>query len=223
MHLGWSERVAKVTASILLVSVLLAGVGLAYVLTLDRAPSTLVEAVYADALAKVEAEPDDYEARIELAKALGAAGQYRKAVTQLEIAAELSPEDPEPHTLMGVIYRMAGDTDKAIAAHEKAVTLPDGMGDVYLESYYELGQLYVDEGEYDKAVEAFEQALVQGPELVYVAVALADAYEKAGDIEAAYEEYVRILPTAPGNPEIESAFARLQDALGEAAEEPDDE
>ncbi|MBE0418289.1 MAG: tetratricopeptide repeat protein [Coriobacteriia bacterium] len=221
MFARWSDRAAGVAASLLLIAVLVAGVALAYVITTERDATTAVEAAYAEALSRVEADPEDYEARVGLAKALGASGQYGKALNQLEIAAELRPDDPEPLMLMGVVYRMSGSPEKAIEAHERAVDLTEGMGDVYLEAYFELGELFMEAERYEDAANAFEQALAQGPELVYVALSLADAYEQSGDLEAAYEEYVRILPTSPGNPDVEEALERLGGILGVDADDPD--
>jgi len=52
----------------------------------------------------VRNSPQDYRARLDLAKALGKLGRYQEAVPQFQEAMHLDPARPEPHYLLGRIY-----------------------------------------------------------------------------------------------------------------------
>jgi Flp pilus assembly protein TadD len=66
----------------------------------------------------VEIEPDNYEARVSLGRALVARGRAAEAVEHLRRAAALAPGNPEPHYQLSLAYRRLGRRDEAAAESE---------------------------------------------------------------------------------------------------------
>jgi tetratricopeptide (TPR) repeat protein len=67
----------------------------------------------------LEINPDLYEARVALGRSLIARGQPSQAITHLQRAAELAPQNPEPHYQLSLAYRRLGRGDAA--AQEAAI------------------------------------------------------------------------------------------------------
>src|SRR5262249_11410991 len=59
--------------------------------------------------------PNLYEARVALGRALINRGQPFEAIEHLQRAAELAPENPEPHYQLSLAYRRLGRKDEAAA------------------------------------------------------------------------------------------------------------
>lgn len=64
-------------------------------------------------------KPDLYEARVTLGRALVAGGRYAEAISHLRRAAELAPDNPEPHYQLSIAYRRLGRKEEA--AEETAI------------------------------------------------------------------------------------------------------
>jgi Flp pilus assembly protein TadD len=64
----------------------------------------------------LEIDPDLYEARVTLGRALVARGRAAEAVPHLTRAAALAPDNPEPHYQLSLAYRRLGRRDEAAAA-----------------------------------------------------------------------------------------------------------
>ena len=67
----------------------------------------------------LEINPNLYEARVALGRSLIARGQPSQAIIHLRRAAELAPQNPEPHYQLSVAYRRLGQADAA--AQEAAI------------------------------------------------------------------------------------------------------
>jgi Flp pilus assembly protein TadD len=63
----------------------------------------------------VEIDPDLYEARVTLGRALVARGRAAEAVEHLQRAAALAPGNPEPHYQLSLAYRRLGRKEEAAA------------------------------------------------------------------------------------------------------------
>src|SRR5438067_11875186 len=77
----------------------------------------------AGARRRIEANPGDARARLDLAAALGQARQYPEAVRQIEVARSLDPRSPEPHVALGEISDATGHPDVAVEEFRKALAL----------------------------------------------------------------------------------------------------
>lgn len=69
--------------------------------------------------AAIAINPRLYEARVTLGRALVSAGRSVEALEHLNIAAELAPNNPEPHYQLSLAYRRLGRTEDA--AREAAI------------------------------------------------------------------------------------------------------
>jgi Flp pilus assembly protein TadD len=66
----------------------------------------------------LEINPNLYEARVTLGRALVARGRAAEAVEHLKRAAALAPENPEPHYQLSLAYRRLGRKEEAVAESE---------------------------------------------------------------------------------------------------------
>jgi tetratricopeptide (TPR) repeat protein len=66
----------------------------------------------------LEINPNLYEARVALGRALVERGRAQEAVEHLRRAAELAPNNPEPHYQLSIAYRRLGRKDEAAAEAE---------------------------------------------------------------------------------------------------------
>ncbi len=199
-----------------IIGVLLAGIAVLGFLVAREAlkpettiPRTALERAYLDARAVVKKDPNDAKARLKLGMAYAAAGRYNDALTQLNAAAKLDPKDPGIYYGLGYVARRAGDTKKAIEALQRVAKLEGNEPEIYRETYYELGEIYYEQKKYKEAVKAFESAVGMGPEVIYVRMALAKAYEKAKEKQKAIDQYREILKYVPDYKEAVDALRRL--------------
>ena len=77
---------------------------------------------------EVERKPDDFQARMALAAALGQSREYGQAMEQLRVAGRLNPKSAEPHLAMSDIFDVAYMLDMSLAAARAAVAVePDSV------------------------------------------------------------------------------------------------
>ena len=69
---------------------------------------------------EVERKPDDFQARMALAAALGQSREYGEAMEQLRVAGRLNPKSAEPHLAMSDIFDVAYMLDMSLAAARAA-------------------------------------------------------------------------------------------------------
>jgi tetratricopeptide (TPR) repeat protein len=84
------------------------------VLLLKRGSSDTEEGVK-ELTRALEINPNVYEARVSLGRALIAIGNPLAALEHLERAAQLAPDNPEPHYQLSLAYRRLGRKDEAAA------------------------------------------------------------------------------------------------------------
>jgi Flp pilus assembly protein TadD len=87
------------------------------VLLLKRSGSEVEEGIK-ELRRALEINPNIYEARVTLGRALIAQGRADEALEHLRRAAELAPNNPEPHYQMSLAYRRLGNKDQAAAESE---------------------------------------------------------------------------------------------------------
>ncbi len=98
-------------------------------------------------------------ARINLAVALYNAQEVEAALSEARIAAELAPELPQPHYILGLIAKNQNRAEDAAAAFKRVLAIdPNDVG-----ANVNLGQIYVQQRKYDEAIKAFRLALAAEP------------------------------------------------------------
>ena len=158
---------------------------------------------YDEAMAEFEQaialDPNSFEAHYFCARACFAQGQFERAAALFERAAEIKPDDYQSLVLVHAIYRSLGrDRDKENAARrgieraERELTLhPENPRPAYLGA---LALLAI--GEKDRSKEWLSRALAIDPDDILTQYNVACAYSLLGDIEAAFDLLVRLLPHA---------------------------
>jgi Flp pilus assembly protein TadD len=63
----------------------------------------------------LQLDPNLYEARVTLGRALISMGRSDEAIEHLRRAAELAPDNPEPHYQLSLAYRRLGNKDQSAA------------------------------------------------------------------------------------------------------------
>lgn len=209
---------AKLTGFILrfLIFLVVLAIGVAVIFVIKAAlidkptgPRTEVEREIMDAEAAVKSDPTSAKARIALSLAYSRVGRYNNAVEEASVAAKLEKDNANAYYALGIARKRQGDYEQAIMAFKKAVGLNTTTNDIYQQAFYELGEVYTDQKNYKEAVRAYEGALANGPEATYVVIALARAYEKAGELKSAIEQYRAVLDYDPTNQEAKDALVRL--------------
>jgi tetratricopeptide (TPR) repeat protein len=123
-------------------------------------------------------DTENAEAHLEAAATFYAAGEYDKAVIELEKAIELEPDNAEAHTNLALSYFKNGDYENAVAAWTEVIKFnPDEAG-----PYYERGTSYFNLKKYESAIADLTQAIDLDP-------TNADAYRVRGKSHAFMENY----------------------------------
>ena len=104
---------------------------------------------------------------------------YNNAISYLEEAVKLKPDDAVIHFTFGYAYSGIGDYDRAIEAYNKAIKLkPDDPV-----THYNLGTVYRKQGDYDRAIEAYKMVIKLKPDFPYAHDKLNLAYTAKGGYE----------------------------------------
>jgi len=119
-----------------------------------------------------------------------------KALSFLNRALELQPEDAEVYCERGKLYRYLGDNENALKDLTKAATLKPG----YAEAYFERGNLYYyyikDPA---KAIEDYSQAIESDAQYFPAYAGRARLYEKTKNYEAAIADQTKLMVKDYGN------------------------
>ncbi|MBU0491243.1 MAG: tetratricopeptide repeat protein [Chloroflexi bacterium] len=150
----------------------------------------------------VREDPQNAEARVALAQHYLAAGQYEKAVEQVNQVLILYPENTSALLIAGIAHVRLNQPEAALGPLEKLVALrkdqPMAKTDTVLETaYYFLGESYVKLNRPAEAIPALEAALVVTPTDADALYQLGLAYQASGQHETALERYhkaVRLVP-----------------------------
>jgi Flp pilus assembly protein TadD len=89
-----------------------------------RYPEAIVERQNA-----ISTNPDDPSLHLDLGITLGKAGEFEKAITELDVAAEGSPRDPRPAFWLGIAHLQVNNRDAARSHFTRFVQMaPSRMG-----------------------------------------------------------------------------------------------
>jgi len=111
----------------------------------------------------VELAPEGFDAALALGTALlrsgaGDEAAEAEAAEWFEAAHHLAPERPEPLNNLAAVHAARGDTEAALAAFRRAVTLDPG----HLHANVNLGEIHGGRGEVGQAAEAYRRASRHG-------------------------------------------------------------
>ena len=145
-------------------------------------------------------------------------GDYPSALSNLQQAAQMSPDAPDILYFMGEVYRLQGNYEKALEYYEKALSVDPNFAPAYLglarvkpvldpkadiledlqlavdkdnnygEAYLELASYWLKQGDTEKALELLKKAEALLPNSPLVYVYRAQIYLQMGEISAALED-----------------------------------
>ena len=128
-------------------------------------------------------EPDNWQARDDLADTLEQAGLYREAVEQLLEMVRKQPEFPDTWVRLGDLYARLGDEQSTLAAYMNAVEIHPA----FLEANVKIGTQHLRIGNYQEASAWFSRAIEINDRLLTAYVGLGVAQHQAGrELEALY-------------------------------------
>jgi Tfp pilus assembly protein PilF len=172
-------------------------------------------------------EPENFQARVRLGRALLDVNELAAAREQFEAAYKLRPDNHSVALGLAVCYRRTGELDKAASLFERALEGELSSGEQAM-ALFELGQLALGQKNSERATECFERAIQlapSSPRLNYAyGVALTRIGKKAegqGYLEKSKEleqigqrfsELMDEILRQPGNADLRCEVGRL--ALG---------
>ena len=194
----------------------------------------------------VERYPDSGIAWKLFGTALGVQG--KDALSALQKAAALLPDDVEVHINLGNVLQDIGQIDGAIVSYRRALGFNPHIAEVhnnlgnalkdlgqldtavasyrralninpqYAEAYNNLGAALHDLGRFDDAVASFRHALEINPSFTEVYGNLGNALKDLGCFDDALASFRRALEIQPDSAEVHNNLGAALEALGQAAD-----
>jgi tetratricopeptide (TPR) repeat protein len=136
----------------------------------------------------------------------------QKSLEHFEALARLQPTETENFLVLGRLYRLSNQSDKAEEAFKKVLNADaDSKG-----ARASLAQLYFDHGDYEQAIELLKKIPEDEMDSGLLAM-LGFAYVQARDFDAAVAMYAKALTQDSENQEIRRAYAEALMAGGRMA------
>jgi Tfp pilus assembly protein PilF len=127
--------------------------------------------------------------------------QMSKATDQLKAAARISPQDPQTHYLLALIYSSEHQYDLAASEYEIVLKSTAQDDPVNTDAYLYLGQLYYAQGKYPQAIEQFLKIIHLNPADTSALCLLGSVYADANDNSKAIGVFRKVLQIEPDNSE----------------------
>lgn len=139
--------------------------------------------------------PKDVKVLFALGHALFVQGEYEEARKTMERILKIDPDNGETINYLGNVYERLGRTDDAIAAFQRAASLPSYLTPHY--ALHNLGRVYFMQGDTKRAEQAYLAALKRVPEYHPARVDLAKLYLDTKNWQRAVQEWVRLIDLLP--------------------------
>ncbi len=164
-----------------------------------------------DAMRKaVDAKPDDFQARMAYAAALGQSRKYGEAMDQLRVAGQLNPKSAEPHLAMSEIFDVAYMLDMSLAAARRAGEVEPGN----VRALTRLGQLLIGLDWNMAALRTVSDAVRQHPEASSLWVVLALVKYQMNDFRGALDAVGEAQKRAPDNRALDGTLIDIHLKMG---------
>jgi adenylate cyclase len=178
----------------------------------SKTPEKSIEQAFELAQKVLDRGDSDAGAHFLIGYAYSRKGQFDKAISELEIARDLFPNNAEINAGLGMILNAAGKPEDAINVLKNAMRLSPIPPSWYLEN---LGGAYRLTGQYKKAVHEYKKAIQLQPDDMLSHLNLALCYVKLGRGEDANAEAAEVLRI---NPKFSAeSYARHIPLKGEAS------
>ncbi len=124
---------------------------------------------------------------------------FDAAITELEAAIKLAPENASLHYNLGLAYKLKDQLDKAVPEFQNAIRLQPDLAD----AHYTLGVLYWQRGEFDNAGAELQKAIQGQPNYAEAHYTLGTIFKQQGklpDAAAELREAIRLQPDFARSP-----------------------
>jgi adenylate cyclase len=160
----------------------------------SKTPEKSIEQAFELAQKVLDRGDSDAGAHFLIGYAYSLKGQFDKAISELEIARDLFPNNAEINAGLGMVLNVAGKPEEAINVLKNAIRLNPIPPGWYLGR---LGDAYRLKGQYEKAVHEYKKAIQLQPDDMISHLNLAVCYVKLGREEDANAEAAEVLRINP--------------------------
>jgi tetratricopeptide (TPR) repeat protein len=166
----------------------------------------------------LERQPDNAAAWHVASMIAARAGRPDLAITRIQKAITLNPQNPAMHANLGEYHRRLGNLDTAILSLRRSLEFNPAM----LDAWNNLGNAFKDKGLLDDALAAYNKALALQPNSAMVHYNIGIAHRLKGDLNQSLVSFDRALEIAPTYAEAHSGRGntlrdqgRLDEAIAE--------
>ena len=160
----------------------------------SKTPEKSIEQAFELAQKVLDRGDSDAGAHFLIGYAYSRKGQFDKAISELEIARDLFPNNAEINAGLGMILNAAGKPEEAINVLKNAMRLNPIPPGWYIGR---LGDAYRLTGQYEKAVHDYKKAIQLQPDDMFSHLNLALCYVKLGRKADAHAEAAEVLRINP--------------------------
>ena len=138
------------------------------------------------------------------------AGDHAGAIPDLEIVAEVRPEDPDVHYLLGRAYYNVGRIEPTETHLRKAIALSPQPA----AAHASLGEAYIGAGRVDEGLSHLRRAVELVPDEAWLHARLASGLAHAGDLREAVAQYEQALALDPELAQAHLGLGQTKERLG---------
>jgi protein O-GlcNAc transferase len=146
--------------------------------------------------------------------ALLALEDYDGAIEALKHALMLNPNLVDVHNNLGVVYSQLGENEKAY--QEFTLVVRDPSFPTPEKPLYNLGELYLRDGNLELALMHFRRATEKNPNFAMGYRGLGKVHLRLGELEASVENFEKALELSPSDVESLYELARIYDNRNDA-------
>jgi tetratricopeptide (TPR) repeat protein len=140
--------------------------------------------------------------------------EFLDPIDYYEAGARACPDSAGAHYWLGITLREAGQLDRSIGEHRRALAIAPH----YADAHAELGLSLMLSGQMESAESELTEALRGKPSDWQVRSNLADLHMRTGRLEQALSEYAALARELPDNPDVVANYAATLIDAGRAAQ-----
>lgn len=204
------KMISKKKARLILVGAIIAyillGIAVGYFFFWDQySKASRYEQELKDAIKKVQNNPNDLAARVDLGFKFMKAGKYDEAMAEYNAALKIDPNNSVVKMNIGYLYIEMKKYREADKVLQEVLETDPGF-----QVYFLLGKSKFLQGSYREAIQYLMAARDMNPTDTEVHYLLGQSYEKIGDNDMAIKSYEEALRFDPERKDAQEALARLK-------------
>jgi adenylate cyclase len=164
------------------------------VLGTSKTPEKSIEKAFEMAQKVLDQGDSDAGAHFLIGYAYSRKGQFDRAISELEIARDLFPNNAEINAGLGSVLNTAGKPEEAINVLKKAIRLNPIPPTWYLRN---LGEAYRMVGRYEDSISTYKSAIDRSADDLFAHVGLTATYSVAGRMNEARAQTAEVLSVQP--------------------------